>query len=82
VIEAAGHLRERVEEGAQVTIVVKYGVIKLITQTVDLCEQIKNVDLECPLEGDLKFIKEVELPREIPPVSCCKSLSMPFLTVI
>lgn len=49
---------------------VKYGVITLIKQTVDLCEQVKNVDLECPLEGEMKFVKEVELPREIPPVRC------------
>jgi len=50
-----------------VALQVKYGVITLIKQTIDLCEQVKNVDLDCPLEGDLKFTKEVELPREIPP---------------
>ena len=47
---------------------VKYGVITLIKQTVDLCEQVKNVELDCPLEGNVRFTKEVELPREIPPV--------------
>jgi hypothetical protein len=51
-----------------VALQVKYGVITLIKQTVDLCEQVKNVDLDCPLDGNLKFTKEVELPREIPPV--------------
>jgi hypothetical protein len=61
-------LREKVEVGAYVALQVKYGVITLIKQTVDLCEQVKNVELECPLEGRVKFVKDVELPREIPPV--------------
>jgi len=50
-----------------VALQVKYGVITLIKQTVDLCEQVKNVDLECPLNDSVKFTKAVELPREIPP---------------
>ncbi|KAJ9635907.1 Phosphatidylglycerol/phosphatidylinositol transfer protein [Coniosporium tulheliwenetii] len=30
--------------------------------------QVKNVDLECPLEkGEMKLSKSVDLPREIPP---------------
>jgi hypothetical protein len=61
-------LREKVDVGAYVALQVKYGVITLIKQTVDLCEQVKNVELECPLEGRVKFVKDVELPREIPPV--------------
>jgi hypothetical protein len=68
LIEATGTLREKVSAGAYVSLQVKYGVITLIKQTVDLCEQIKNVDLDCPIEGDIKFTKSVDLPREIPPV--------------
>lgn len=69
-IAAKGYLKERVEEGAYVAIQVKYGLITLIKQTLDLCEQVKNVDLECPLEpGELDLVKDVELPKEIPPVS-------------
>ena len=48
---------------------VKWGLITLIKQTVDLCEELKNVDLECPLEkGEMILKKEVELPKQIPPV--------------
>lgn len=49
---------------------VKYGLIRLISTKADLCEQIGNVDLECPVEaGDLEITKSVDLPAEIPPVS-------------
>ncbi|QDS69698.1 hypothetical protein FKW77_009751 [Venturia effusa] len=67
-ISAEGYLNEDIEEGAKVHITVKYGVITLINQETDLCEQTKNVDLECPLEkGELKLTKDVDLPKEIPP---------------
>lgn len=69
-IKASGTLSETVDKGATVNLVVKWGVITLISQTVDLCEQIKNVDLECPLEkGHMALTKEVKLPAHIPPVS-------------
>lgn len=48
---------------------VKYGLIRIINQEADLCETVKNVDLECPLKkGDMVLTKDVELPKEIPPV--------------
>lgn len=65
---ANGVLSEDVEEGAKVHLQVKYGVIRIINQQADLCETVKNVDLECPLKkGELKLVKEVNLPNEIPP---------------
>ncbi|OJJ82352.1 ML domain-containing protein [Aspergillus glaucus CBS 516.65] len=68
VIEAAGTLHERIEEGATVLLEVKYGLITLIRQTADLCEQIENVDLHCPLEkGDMVLKTQVDLPKQIPP---------------
>ncbi|RHZ55070.1 ML domain-containing protein [Aspergillus thermomutatus] len=67
-INAKGNLKDRVEEGAYVALEVKYGLITLIKQTADLCEQIKNVDLECPLEkGEMTLTKQVDLPSHIPP---------------
>ncbi|KAK0746649.1 ML domain-containing protein [Schizothecium vesticola] len=67
-IEASGTVKQTIEEGAYVKLVVKYGFIKLLDQTVDLCEQIKNVDLECPIEkGKISITKDIELPKEIPP---------------
>jgi len=68
VISATGNLTEPVESGAKVHLQVKYGLITLINQEADLCDQVKNVDLECPLEeGPTTFMKEVSLPRQIPP---------------
>lgn len=47
---------------------VKYGLITLIKQTADLCDTVKNVDLECPLKkGETTLTKDVELPKQIPP---------------
>jgi len=67
-IIATGTLHEAIEEGAKVHLQVKYGLITLINQEADLCEQVKNVDLECPLDkGKLKLSKDVDLPKEIPP---------------
>jgi ML domain len=58
-----------VEAGAYVVLQVKYGLITLVKQTVDLCDQVKNVELSCPLDaGDLTIKKDVDLPKEIPPV--------------
>lgn len=36
---------------------------------VDLCEQVSNVDLSCPIKkGKTVIVKDVALPKEIPPV--------------
>ncbi|KAL7627571.1 Phosphatidylglycerol/phosphatidylinositol transfer protein [Parahypoxylon ruwenzoriense] len=68
VIHATGTVYEPIKEGAYVNLVVKYGLIRLISTKADLCEQIKNVDLECPIEkGVLSITKSVEIPREVPP---------------
>ncbi|KAJ9201378.1 hypothetical protein DTO166G4_6322 [Paecilomyces variotii] len=67
-IVAKGTFREKVEQGSKVLLQVKYGLIRLINQEADLCEQIENVDLHCPLEkGEMTFTKDVQLPKEIPP---------------
>jgi len=69
-ITASGTFSKDVEEGAKVLLQVKYGLIRLINQEADLCEQIGNVDLHCPIEkGKTSIMKQVALPAEIPPVS-------------
>lgn len=76
-IEAIGDLKQDVEDGAKVIIVVKYGFIKLLSTTADLCEKVSNVDLECPVKkGPIKITKDVELPKEIPPVRLRSTLVM------
>jgi hypothetical protein len=68
-IEAVGTLLEDVEEGAKVILQVKYGLIRLVNTEADLCEQVSNVDLSCPIKkGKTTIKKDVELPKEIPPV--------------
>jgi len=67
-IKAKGNFTEKVEEGAYLLLTVKYGLIRLINQKADLCEQMKNaVDEECPLIGEKTITKDVDLPKEIPP---------------
>ena len=44
--------------------------ITILKTTVDLCEQVKSADKECPLEqGPIKVVKNFTLPEEIPKVS-------------
>lgn len=70
VIKALGTVSESIEDGAYIQLQVKYGLIRLISTKADLCDQIKNVDMECPIdEGPLSITKTVSLPAEIPPVS-------------
>ncbi|KAJ5993988.1 Phosphatidylglycerol/phosphatidylinositol transfer protein [Penicillium sp. IBT 35674x] len=67
-ITASGTVGEEVVKGAYVNLVVKYGLITLISQTADLCDQLGNVDLQCPLKkGKMVLTKDVELPKQIPP---------------
>lgn len=68
-IEAKGTLQKEIKKGATVLLEVKYGLITLIRQKVDFCEQIGNVGLQCPLKkGNLVLRKQVNLPSAIPPV--------------
>jgi hypothetical protein len=67
-ITASGTFHETITEGAIVNVEVKWGVITLVKQTMDLCDQIENVDLKCPLEkGRMTLTKQVDLPKQIPP---------------
>ncbi|KAL1840149.1 hypothetical protein VTJ49DRAFT_765 [Mycothermus thermophilus] len=67
-IEATGTVKEDILDGAYVNLDVKYGYIRLIRTTADLCKEIQNVDLHCPIEkGKISIIKEIDLPKEIPP---------------
>lgn len=69
MIKAKGSVKQKIEEGAYVLLTVKYGLIRLISTKADLCEQIGNVDLKCPVEtGEVEVTKSVDLPAEIPPV--------------
>ena len=67
MINANGTFSKDVEAGAKVFVQVKYGLITLIKQNADLCDQIGNVDLTCPLKkGPMNFTKEVDIPEQVP----------------
>lgn len=67
-IEASGTLHKSVEKGAQVEVTVKYGLITLIKETLDLCDHVGEVDLECPIKKDkLILTKVVDIPKQVPP---------------
>lgn len=68
IIEAKGTFNSKVIEGAYIQLTVRYGLITLLRQTADLCKQMKNVDEDCPLDGEKILRKEVSLPAKIPPV--------------
>jgi len=67
-IDAQGFVSGRIEDGAYATYEVKYGVIKLLTGTADLCEKAAEVNVTCPIEGNVQMQTMVHLPSQIPPV--------------
>jgi len=69
-IEAVGYLKETIGEGSYIDLTVKLGLIKLLQQRLDLCEQVEKVGKKCPLEKGRQELKHtVTLPKEIPYVS-------------
>ncbi|TPX30113.1 hypothetical protein SmJEL517_g06246 [Synchytrium microbalum] len=67
VIEARGYLKEDVVAGSVADVKVKLGLIKLFEQRLDLCEEIKRIDVECPiLKGYQVIERTIDLPNELP----------------
>jgi hypothetical protein len=45
---------------------VKYGLITLIKQEADLCDNLGQVDMSCPLKkGKMSLVKEVDIPKQV-----------------
>lgn len=66
-IEATGSLSKNLTEGAYIKLEVSFGFIKLVQQTIGLCDQVGAVNLTCPIEkGDIKIVKEAVVPKEAP----------------
>ena len=66
------------QDGTFADVVVKLGLIKLLTRRFDVCEEARanNAELQCPLgPGEYELTHTVALPREIPP----GKLLMPWL---
>lgn len=57
------------QEGAYADVVVKLGLIKILTKRFDVCEELRNgnATLQCPVApGDYDIVQKVDLPAEIP----------------
>ena len=66
-IEASGTLSKDVEPGAKLYLTVKYNSVIILQEEADLCDQLPNVDLSCPLKkGPLGVTKEVEITSQVP----------------
>ncbi|KAJ9620300.1 uncharacterized protein PV06_00634 [Exophiala oligosperma] len=67
-ITANGTFHKDIEPGATVFLQVKYGLITLIKQEADLCDNLPQIDMSCPIEeGVLTLKKEVDIPKQVPP---------------
>ena len=56
-----------VEAGAKLYLTVKYNSIVILREEADLCDQLPNVDLSCPLKkGPLDVTKEVKITSQVP----------------
>ncbi|VUC37168.1 unnamed protein product [Clonostachys rosea] len=67
-VKATLDIKQAVKRGAYVKVVVKYGLIQLLATTADLCEQIVNADMKCPVEaGKHEISFQTDLPAAIPP---------------
>jgi len=68
-IYASGTVKQIIDEGAYADVIVKLGLIKLLTKRFDVCEELRNANatLQCPVQpGDYDIVQSVDLPREIP----------------
>ncbi|KIK93650.1 hypothetical protein PAXRUDRAFT_828750 [Paxillus rubicundulus Ve08.2h10] len=68
-ITVVGTAVETIEDGAYADVVVKLGLIKLLTKRFDVCEEARsaNASVQCPVEkGDYTVVQTVSLPKEIP----------------
>ncbi|KDN38948.1 hypothetical protein K437DRAFT_228298 [Tilletiaria anomala UBC 951] len=69
-VRGTGVVRSLIDEGSYVDVVVKIGLIKLLSRRFDLCEEAKNANaqVQCPIKpGTYDIEQTVALPREIPP---------------
>ncbi|KAJ8084100.1 hypothetical protein PM082_002867 [Marasmius tenuissimus] len=68
-VKVNGVAKEQVEDGATADVVVKLGLIKLLSKKFNLCEEARkaNASIQCPIEaGTHEVTQVVELPKEIP----------------
>ncbi|SCV70227.1 BQ2448_1621 [Microbotryum intermedium] len=68
-IYASGKVKTLITHGSYANVVVKLGLIKLLSKRFDVCDELDNANLtlQCPIDPDTYKIKQtVALPAEIP----------------
>ena len=67
-IQILGYLKRDINKGSYVNVAVKLGLIRLIDQRLDLCDQLSQVNRKCPVEkGDIDIKETTFIPAEVPP---------------
>ncbi|KAM0750792.1 hypothetical protein T439DRAFT_301792 [Meredithblackwellia eburnea MCA 4105] len=69
-IYGSGTTKSLISDGTYADVVVKLGLIKLLSKRFDVCEELGNANatLQCPIEPDhYNIVQTVDLPAEIPP---------------
>ncbi|CAG9987734.1 unnamed protein product [Clonostachys byssicola] len=67
-VKATLDVKQKITSGSYVKVVIKYGLIQLISTTADLCEQVSNAGIKCPVEaGKHQISFQADMPRVIPP---------------
>jgi hypothetical protein len=67
IIQGSGVTHDVIDHGSYCEVTVKYGLITLIRQNIDLCDNADKVDLECPVDqGKVLINKTVDIPSQIP----------------
>ncbi|RKF56351.1 Phosphatidylglycerol/phosphatidylinositol transfer protein [Golovinomyces cichoracearum] len=67
-VDFVGQLLDQVKKGSYVDVTVKYELITLIKTSFDLCEQLHQGNITCPIEkGPIEVHREFKLPEAIPP---------------
>lgn len=65
-VTANGTFSKNIDPGATVFLQVKYGLITLIKQEADLCDNLPKIDITCPIdEGVMTLKKEVDIPNQV-----------------
>jgi len=69
-ISAVAILKDDIEKGAKADVIAKYGLITMYKTSADICDNVNQIDLECPVNrGKLFITKSVDIPSQVPPVS-------------
>ncbi|KAI8837739.1 ML domain-containing protein [Chytriomyces cf. hyalinus JEL632] len=66
-ITIVGNLKEDIQDGSKLKLLVKMGPISLTRQEVDICQELNQSGDACPIkQGDVVFSKSFRIPAEVP----------------